>query len=113
MKINLPLKPFSINNAWRGGPRYKSTAYLKWLTEGSWLLKGNPRFENEVEVQINAYMKNYKGRDVDNPIKPTLDLLVAANVLFDDKLVKKVSCEKFKDVDERLEITIEEWTEPK
>lgn len=93
--IQLPLKPFSVNQAWRGGRRYCSKHYLAWKKEGAWLLKGQPSYSGWVEVRIRAYMKRWKNSDVDNVIKPTIDLLVEAGVLVDDKWVRRVSAEKF------------------
>lgn len=106
MKINLPLEPFRVNKAWRGGRRFKTKEYIKWLEDGCWLLKGYQKSLGELEVHLRCYMRNYSRSDVDGPVKPILDLMTLAGLIEDDRFIKKLIVEKFKSDEERIEIEI-------
>lgn len=107
MKLNL--SPFSINRAWRGGKRFRTKEYLKWQQDGLWLLKSYSRVSGEVTVEITVWTKQYDRADVDNFIKPALDLLVHAGIIDDDKFVVEVFCKKIKSNFEGYEIIIEPY----
>ena len=107
--MKLALQPFSVNKAWRGGRRYKTSEYIKWQSDGMWLLKAHSRVAGEVTVRIVGHTTNYKRVDADNWIKPTLDLLVKADLIDDDRFIVEVSCKKIKDTENYLEIYIEPY----
>jgi Holliday junction resolvase RusA-like endonuclease len=106
--MKLPLKPFSINKAWRGGRRFKTDDYKAWQQQGVLALRGFTRYHGEVEVRIRGTTSRYGQADVDNWIKPILDLLVLAEIIVDDSRVVRVSCEKSRcrGGDETIEIEI-------
>jgi crossover junction endodeoxyribonuclease RusA len=82
--------PPSTNGIWRGGTggrHYLSAKYKAWR-EGTSLLarsqaKGK-RIAGPYAIQIDARRPDKRRRDIDNIIKPTLDLLALIGVTDDD-----------------------------
>ena len=92
--FHLPLPP-SLNNSFlnlRGRGRIKSTKYRAWIEEAGYRLNGQSprRVEGPVRVSIVAVREN-RLRDIDNIIKPILDLLVRHGVIEDDRRVEVVA----------------------
>ena len=94
--LHLPMPPTAnnlfVNN--RGvlqGGRSKSGEYRRWLTEAGWSIKIQvpgfvaPLFRGPVCIVIDCGLDRHS--DIDNRIKPTLDLLVRQGVLADDAWV--------------------------
>jgi len=73
-----------------------------------WFIKGR-KITGEVEVRVKLFVSNYR-RDIDNPIKPLLDIIVKAGLIDDDSKVKKLVVEKFKSKDEKTEIIINKYS---
>lgn len=93
---HLPVPP-SANNLFINMPgtgRIKSSKYRKWLVEaGHKLNVQRPRpVVGPAKVEIIAARPN-ASRDLDNIIKPTLDLLVRHGVLKDDRNVLAIAAE--------------------
>lgn len=91
----LPTPP-STNNLFinvKGRGRIKSRQYKAWAEEAGWrLLAQRVRpVSGRVHVTIRAIRKDGRRRDIDNIIKPILDLLVAQRVISDDRHVEMVS----------------------
>jgi Holliday junction resolvase RusA-like endonuclease len=86
----LPLPP-STNNLYVNLPgrgRVRAAAYRRWSDEAGWLVKAKTppvTFYGAVAVRIEAGAGNR--RDIDNILKPTLDLLVKVGVLADDRMI--------------------------
>lgn len=77
------------------GGRAKSTAYKKWIQEAGWTIvqqlagqRGEP-LEGPVSVMISAHLS--RRRDLDNIVKPLLDLLVELRIIKDDQWVDFLS----------------------
>ncbi len=92
-RLVLPIPP-STNNLFRGGPRggrYKTDAYKSWLDAAGWEIKLqrppalHPPLRTCLRVLIEAPLG--PNRDIDNALKPVLDVLVKMGVIVDDKLV--------------------------
>lgn len=85
--IDLPMPP-SANHLWRSGKKrvYRSPLYKKWRNDAAWLIKADG-FDNhdipEPVAVVIAVSAKTTG-DVDNRIKPVLDLLVFSSVIADD-----------------------------
>lgn len=109
MKINL--KPLSVNQAWRGGPRYRTDKYDDFIEMIQYMTMGSERFDVEVEVNYKFYIKNYARSDVGNFEKTLSDALVKAGVLKDDSLIKRMTLEKFKSKEQYIEIDIKKYEE--
>lgn len=72
-------------------------AYIAWTTEALWRIKSQKptKFSVEVSIAIGIVAPDRRARDIDNLIKPCLDVLVKAGVIQDDnsKYVRKVSAQ--------------------
>lgn len=72
MTVNI--KPISVNNCWQGR-RFKTAEYKSWANTLHMLL---PSKLEALEAQIFVSLRwgfSSKGSDIDNPTKPTLDVL--------------------------------------
>ena len=104
MKIELQVKPLSVNKVWQGR-RFKTQDYVDYESSCLWLLNKVKPVKGEVEIH---YKFHFKGRmmDVDNPIKPLQDVLVKAGIIEDDRKIMKITAEKFKAREDSIEIEI-------
>jgi crossover junction endodeoxyribonuclease RusA len=88
-RFTAPIPP-SANNLFPSyglRSRRKSPDYRRWLHDAGWavkLQKVGP-IAGLVRVLIEAPL--HRRRDVDNALKPLLDLLVAQSVIADDNLI--------------------------
>lgn len=100
------LKPLSVNKAWRGGQRFKTVDYEDYKEDLKYLLNAKKTIKGYIGLDIRIGLKSsvYKRSDVDNFLKPMLDSLVDAGLIEDDRLVKKISVEKY--IADDYEITI-------
>lgn len=95
-EITLPFPP-SVNALFvnRRGGRARTKAYDAWIVEaGTQLLTQRPmKHEGPVTVAITVGLPDKRNRDLDNLLKPLLDLLVRHQVIQDDsvKYLKAIS----------------------
>ena len=87
--------PPSANELFRNVPgegRVKTRAYKQWLNAAGWEIAcSGPRQRfgrNAVAVTIRANIK--RNRDLDNIIKPTIDLLQSMEVIENDRWVDEI-----------------------
>jgi crossover junction endodeoxyribonuclease RusA len=99
MRIELPYPP-SLNTCFQNIPgrgRAITPRYREWLNEAMWIIKSQKpaKFDVEVSISIGIVAPDKRSRDIDNLIKPCLDVLVKALVIKDDssKYVRKVSAQ--------------------
>lgn len=92
----LPMPP-TANHNWKkgkGGRIYKAKQYTDWEDEaGKELLIHKPDAITgpfEIEICINRKRKNM---DLDNRIKPILDLLEKHKIVEDDKLCERITAQ--------------------
>ena len=87
--LHVPVPPSANNlfvNAARG--RVKSAAYKAWRDEAGWRVRMElPPYLDKPGVRVLIEVDLPRRRDLDNTIKPILDLLVYVSVLADDSLV--------------------------
>lgn len=109
--------PISVNAAYRNVPkigRVKTTKYKNWQKDvGAQLsIQGLEKVCGEVEVSIFCRRPDKRKRDIDNLVKAVLDLLVAHNLIEDDRNVVKVSAQwtTSEDIEGTL-VLFEEWKE--
>lgn len=87
--FELPYPP-SLNGIWRGGKggrHYLSPKYKAWRDEAAMLAKAQTRgkrIAGPFAVQINARRPDKRRRDIDNLIKPVLDLIASVHITDDD-----------------------------
>ena len=89
----IKIKPLSINEAYRG-PRYRTTAYNKYINDVSYQLK-------KIALPVPPYSLSYefgyssKGSDIDNAVKPITDILQKRygfndNQVYELHVIKKI-----------------------
>jgi len=91
-------RPPSSNNMFvnvKGRGRVKSKRYKAWWTQAYYYVKANApnalvAVARPVMVNITVKRRGPKVGDIDNMIKPVLDLLVTTGILEDDHLVQEV-----------------------
>ena len=77
MKQLINIKPLSVNKAWQG-KRFKTGDYKAYEKELLFLLDNKKAVDFDRESQIDAYVRfgfSNGGCDIDNPVKPLLDIL--------------------------------------
>lgn len=76
MNIELNIKPLSVNEAWQGR-RFKTDAYKSYETNLLFILpKSNREFKKEDMLRIEfVFGFSNVASDLDNPVKPTMDIL--------------------------------------
>ena len=72
MQINLQIKPLSVNECWQG-KRYKTPAYNRY-EKAVLLLLPKAEIINVERIEIEFGVSS-KLADIDNPVKPILDIL--------------------------------------
>ena len=82
MKINY--KPLSVNDCWKGR-HYKTKAYERYERDIGYLLPPLTIPEGKLEVSL-IFGVSSKASDIDNPVKPFLDIL-QKKYGFDDKRI--------------------------
>lgn len=92
--VTIPAPP-SVNNLFitaKSGRRVKSKHYHFWQTEAGWRLKAqHPSKVGGKVVILIAVERSSDLADIDNRIKPILDLLVTHKVIDDDSNVVAVA----------------------
>ncbi len=92
MLINLDVKPLSINQCWQGR-RFKTKAY-KQYEKAILLLLPSIEFTYKDEIEINiVFGFSSKTADIDNPLKPILDIL-QKKYGFNDRSVYRLTVDK-------------------
>lgn len=70
------------------GKMTKSKQYINWLAKNKEIIKKNliPPDEFPIELQLTVFSNDnwVKRNDIDNLIKPTIDLLVKSEIIPDD-----------------------------
>jgi Holliday junction resolvase RusA-like endonuclease len=72
-EIEIKIKPLSVNQAWQGR-RFKSDKYKTYEKEMLLLLPDKIRIPEFISINLILFFSNKKS-DIDNPIKPILDIL--------------------------------------
>jgi Holliday junction resolvase RusA-like endonuclease len=73
MKLTIPIKPLSVNQAWQG-KRFKTPQYNKYERDVLLCLTAKKMPEPPYVVTYNFYFSN-KASDADNPVKCLNDIL--------------------------------------
>ena len=91
------VKPLSVNQAWRGGRRFKTKEYEDYKTELDHLIKSPIlplKGELKLEVEFGLTQKTFNRSDLDNLLKPLIDLLQDKGFFENDKQIFKITAEK-------------------
>lgn len=91
----------------KGGGRAKTKAYAGWIKSARWLLMAAKARPVPGKVRIAIELSTKSGLDLDNCLKPSVDLLVAHGIIDDDqrKFVDGLTLEWSEDID-GIRITI-------
>lgn len=89
--MRIKIKPLTVNQAWKGR-RFKTKDYKAYEQELWYLLPNQniPKGKLDLEIDV-AY--SYKGSDIDNFLKPFLDVL-QKKYIFNDSLIYRLNVEK-------------------
>ena len=87
----LKIKPLSVNQAWQG-KRFKTLQYKSYEEEVLCRLKPLKVSDKPLELSIKCGLSS-KNADVDNILKPFIDILQKKYV-FNDKNIYKITIEK-------------------
>lgn len=104
--LEIPIPP-STNNMFvnvKGRGRVKSTEYRKWRDAAGWFIQSQPHPKVPGKVNITIEVRRGRG-DIDNRVKPVLDLLVLNRLIDDDRHVESVTA-RWADIDS-CRVTIE------
>ena len=85
------IKPLSVNIAWQG-KRYKTEAYKKYEQEVFYILKKKNIPKGKLKVYLEFGLSS-KNADIDNPVKPLLDIL-QKKYQFNDKKIYELNIKK-------------------
>lgn len=94
--LSLPMIPPSANNLFVNGKkgRFKSAEYKEWQLRACLHLRKQSGWHVPGPINVRLTFNERQTRcDLDNIIKPTLDLLMAAGRISDDRNVRKIEAE--------------------
>lgn len=106
IRISSDIRPLSVNEAWQGR-RFKTPRYLGYERD---LLLTLPKMEmvhGNVHVELDFFYKRDKVRDLDNGVKPLLDILVKRGYIEDDRYIYELIVRKHKRNKEGVQVFIE------
>ena len=112
MKYKIPIKILSVNKCWQGR-RFKTKEYDLYEKELAILLPRKLKIpEGEIEIDITFGLSN-KLSDIDNGIKPLLDILQKVYG-FNDRMVYRLVVNKkiIKKKEEFVEFEIKTYLQP-
>lgn len=97
LAFELPFPP-STNAIWRtaGGRVHRSASYQEWQIAAGYQLSQQIRSQKvpgPIGIELRFVKPSKRRMDLDNRIKPVLDLLVAHQVIDDDCLVQNISAQ--------------------
>lgn len=85
---------------YRHGRRRKTADYKAWRRGAAILARASlPLMPSATALQVVLEVGINRRRDLDNVIKPTLDMLKAANVIEDDCWVDKILAQRSREVE--------------
>lgn len=104
--ITIPIKPISANECWKGR-KFKTKKYDMWREETLWLVKAQSKSNaiKDCSIDFKFYL-NSPAMDLDNMLKPIIDTLQFAGIILNDRYITKITAEKIKSKEEKIEITI-------
>lgn len=90
--IRMKIKPLSVNKCWRGGRRFRTNEYEDYESEMLMLLPKLKIPTGKLKLKFVLGFSN-KGSDIDNAMKPTIDILQKAYD-FNDKMIYQLEAVK-------------------
>lgn len=90
--VEQDIKPLSINKAFQGR-RFKTKQYQDFEALCLYSMPKYQQIRNFVSIDIIFYFKNNRS-DIDNCIKPILDIIVKKGYIEDDRKIMKLTVQK-------------------
>lgn len=112
MKVKIPLKPISINEAFKGR-RFKTKKCKEFCDDFLLVAPKKEMIKGEVEIIYTFFVKNHKLADYDNLIKITQDMIVQCGYIEDDRKIYKATIYKIPSEENNIEIEIKKFELPK
>lgn len=88
IELSIPLPP-SANHIWKN--YHKSKAYKAWIVEAGWLSKRRDKIVGPWRITVLAKRPDKRRRDLDNLLKPIIDLVVSLGLVEDDSKLEMIS----------------------
>jgi crossover junction endodeoxyribonuclease RusA len=115
ISMSLPY-PISVNAMYRNAPgkgRVKTERYKTWVQAAGWSIRAArpKRLEGAFILEMNLYTADQRRRDVDNCVKPILDLLVEHQLIEDDSKCVELHVRKVRSDTAYAEIKVRSATE--
>jgi Holliday junction resolvase RusA-like endonuclease len=104
----LKIRPLSVNKVWQGR-RFKTKDYKNYEEEVLFSLKKEKMIRGYVEVVFEFRLKYHKTSDVDNFIKPLLDIIVKKGLIEDDRFIRHLDVYKYPAEKDSVNIVINKW----
>jgi len=95
LTASVEIKPLLISKCWQGR-RYRTCEYKKYTEEVLHLLPKKEMVEGQVGLFLTFYIKNPRQCDLDNFLKPMLDILVKKEYIKDDRYIYFLQAQKIK-----------------
>ena len=95
IETEIIIHPLSVNECWKGR-RFKTPAYKSYEKELCALLPRQKMIKGMVKVDFFFGHPNAMKTDVDNLLKPLLDIITKAGYIEDDRYVMELSAKKEK-----------------
>ena len=111
MRFHLPVKPMTVNHAWRGGRRFRTKEYLDYERDICLLLP-KETIHGTVEIFYTFHIKRHKTTDTSNLIKVLEDIMVKKGIIDDDRFVYAFHAKKIPAEVESIDIDIVPYTLP-
>lgn len=108
MEIEYQINPLSVNKVWRGR-RYKTPEYEEYERELLLMLPKKEMIFGYVSIDIVLYFNRPNNCDLDNPIKPILDIITKKGYIEDDRKIYELSIKKEKREKAGFKIKIEKY----
>ena len=89
--MRISIKPLSVNEAWKGR-RYKTATYKRYEHAVYWMLPKIAFPEGKLKLSLTFGFSN-SGADIDNPVKPILDIL-QKKYKFNDNQIYELNLKK-------------------
>ncbi len=90
----IKIKPMSINQAWRGGRRFKTNEYKAYEEQMCYMLPARYSIpEGNLTLTIEVGFSN-RGSDLDNVCKPFIDILQKKYGFNDNRIYEIHLCKK-------------------
>ena len=102
----IDIKPLSVNKCFQGR-RFRTKDYLSYEKELSLKLGKLEKIKGYITVVIELYLVNDKRTDIDNVLKPLLDILTKKGAWEDDRKIRELHIYKYPSKKDRLNIVIE------